>query len=140
MSRSYVAKALREQIATDARHRCGYCLTSARIIGAPMEIDHIIPESLGGPNPPGEPLARVLDVQRPQGESDRRCRPAHPPRTSSDGTTAGKPGTPARSSGQDLDQLDVLVLAETGERGGDRHVNESSSRRTRFCKCHFACS
>lgn len=49
MSRSYIAKALREQIATDARHRCGYCLTSARIIGAPMEIDHIIPESLGGP-------------------------------------------------------------------------------------------
>lgn len=49
MSRSYVAKALREQIVEDARHRCGYCLTSARIIGAPMEIDHIIPESLGGP-------------------------------------------------------------------------------------------
>ena len=49
MSRSYIAKALRDQIATDARHRCGYCLTSARIIGAPMEIDHIIPESLGGP-------------------------------------------------------------------------------------------
>jgi hypothetical protein len=49
MSRSYIARALREQIAADARHRCGYCLTSARIIGAPMEIDHIIPESLGGP-------------------------------------------------------------------------------------------
>ena len=49
MSRSYIAKALREQIATDARHRCGYYLTSARIIGAPMDLDHIIPESLGGP-------------------------------------------------------------------------------------------
>jgi len=49
MSRSHIAKALREQIVTEARHRCGYCLTSARIIGAPMEIDHIIPESLGGP-------------------------------------------------------------------------------------------
>ncbi|HWO20213.1 MAG TPA: HNH endonuclease signature motif containing protein [Kofleriaceae bacterium] len=49
MSRSYVAKALREEIAKDARRRCGYCLTSARIIGAPMEIEHIIPESLGGP-------------------------------------------------------------------------------------------
>ena len=76
MSRSYVAKALREQIATDARHRCGYCLTSARIIGAPREIDHIIPESLGGPTL-RENLWLVLDVQRPQGESDRRCRPAH---------------------------------------------------------------
>jgi len=49
MSRSYIAKALREEVAKDARHRCGYCLTSARIIGAPLEIDHIIPESLGGP-------------------------------------------------------------------------------------------
>lgn len=49
MSRSYVAKALREEINKDARRRCGYCLTSARIIGAPLEIEHIIPESLGGP-------------------------------------------------------------------------------------------
>ena len=40
MSRSYVAKALREAITKDARHRCGYCLTSARIIGAPLEIEH----------------------------------------------------------------------------------------------------
>jgi hypothetical protein len=48
MSHSYVGKALREQTAREARHRCGYCLTSARIIGTPMEIDHIIPESLGG--------------------------------------------------------------------------------------------
>jgi hypothetical protein len=77
MSRSYVAKALREEITKDARHRCGYCLTSARIIGAPLEIEHIIPESLGGPHRQGEPLARVLDVQRPQGQSDRRSRPAH---------------------------------------------------------------
>ena len=50
MSRSYIAKALREEIVKDARHRCGYCLTSARIIGAPLEIEHIIPESLGGPS------------------------------------------------------------------------------------------
>ncbi|MBU0677986.1 MAG: HNH endonuclease, partial [Verrucomicrobia bacterium] len=48
MSRSYIPKALREQVAADARHRCGYCLTSSNIIGTPMEIDHIIPESLGG--------------------------------------------------------------------------------------------
>ncbi|MCX4247998.1 HNH endonuclease [Paraliomyxa miuraensis] len=49
MSRSYIPKSLREQVSTDARRRCGYCLTSARIVGAPMEIDHIVPESLGGP-------------------------------------------------------------------------------------------
>ena len=48
MSRSYVAKALREQVAREARYRCGYCLTSARVTGTRMEIDHIIPESLGG--------------------------------------------------------------------------------------------
>lgn len=49
MSRSHVSKALRKRIAVDARHRCGYCLTSSSITGMPMEIDHIIPESLGGP-------------------------------------------------------------------------------------------
>ena len=48
MSRSYIARGLREQIAGEARHRCGYCLTSARITGTPMEIDHLVPESLGG--------------------------------------------------------------------------------------------
>jgi hypothetical protein len=48
MSTSYIPKALRERVAIAARHRCGYCLTQERIIGAPMEIDHIIPEALGG--------------------------------------------------------------------------------------------
>ena len=70
MSRSYVGKALREQVAREARYRCGYCLTSARVTGTRMEIDHIIPESLGGAHRRGESLARLLDVQRSQGESD----------------------------------------------------------------------
>jgi 5-methylcytosine-specific restriction endonuclease McrA len=48
MSRSYVPKGLREQIFAEARHRCGYCLTSSKVTGTPMEIDHLIPESLGG--------------------------------------------------------------------------------------------
>jgi hypothetical protein len=48
MSQSYIPKILRERVATQARHRCGYCLTSEAIVGTPMEIDHIIPESLGG--------------------------------------------------------------------------------------------
>lgn len=48
MSRTYVPKALRERVAAHARHRCGYCLTSEAIVGAPMELDHIIPEALGG--------------------------------------------------------------------------------------------
>lgn len=49
MSGSRVPRALRQQIAAEARHRCGYCLTSSSITGTPMEIDHIVPESLGGP-------------------------------------------------------------------------------------------
>jgi HNH endonuclease len=39
---------LRARVAAQARHRCGYCLTETRIIGALMEVDHIIPRSLGG--------------------------------------------------------------------------------------------
>jgi 5-methylcytosine-specific restriction endonuclease McrA len=44
-----VSRTLRERVAVQARQRCGYCLTTERITGAPMEIDHIIPHSLGGP-------------------------------------------------------------------------------------------
>ncbi len=48
MSRDYIPKALRERVAIQAGHRCGYCLTSSLLVGAPFEIDHILPESLGG--------------------------------------------------------------------------------------------
>lgn len=44
----YIAKRLRQRVALAARHRCGYCLSSERIVGTPMEIDHIVPEVLGG--------------------------------------------------------------------------------------------
>ena len=44
----YVPRALRERVAAQAKHRCGYCLTAAAIVGTPMEIDHIVPRSLGG--------------------------------------------------------------------------------------------
>lgn len=49
MSSSYIPQALRQRVAAQARNRCGYCLTSEAIVGTPMQIDHIIPESLGGP-------------------------------------------------------------------------------------------
>jgi hypothetical protein len=49
MSEARIPRALRQKIADDARHRCGYCLTSEFIVGAPMEIDHLIPLSFGGP-------------------------------------------------------------------------------------------
>lgn len=49
MSKSYIPKALREHIAAQAKYRCGYCLTAEDISGMPMEIDHLMPESLYGP-------------------------------------------------------------------------------------------
>lgn len=48
MSKTYVPKALRNRVATQAHHRCGYCLTQEAIVGTPMEIDHLFPEALGG--------------------------------------------------------------------------------------------
>lgn len=48
MSRTHIPRSLRERLAAEARHRCGYCLTAEAIVGTPMEIDHIIPEALGG--------------------------------------------------------------------------------------------
>jgi len=48
MSQAYISLALRATVADIARHRCGYCLTLERIVGALFTIDHIVPESLGG--------------------------------------------------------------------------------------------
>jgi 5-methylcytosine-specific restriction endonuclease McrA len=50
MVEPHIPKALRERITRQAKHRCGYCLTSEHIVGTPMEIDHIIPQALGGLN------------------------------------------------------------------------------------------
>ena len=48
MSKASIPKELRERVAAQARYRCGYCLTAQAIVGEPMEIDHLIPESLDG--------------------------------------------------------------------------------------------
>lgn len=45
---SFISKVLRDQVADEAKHRCGYCLTAEMVVGAPMELDHITPEALGG--------------------------------------------------------------------------------------------
>lgn len=50
MSQSYVPRAVRLRVAAAAGHRCGYCLTPASLVGAPLEIDHLVPEALGGTN------------------------------------------------------------------------------------------
>lgn len=48
MSSQYIPAILRQRVAETARFRCGYCLTSQQIIGPLLEIEHIIPEALGG--------------------------------------------------------------------------------------------
>jgi len=48
MSISYIPAELRRQVRSDAGRRCGYCLSSEMITGIPLEIEHLIPESLGG--------------------------------------------------------------------------------------------
>jgi hypothetical protein len=45
---SPIPNALRRHVAARAKERCGYCQTQARVIGMPLEIEHIIPEVLGG--------------------------------------------------------------------------------------------
>lgn len=39
---------MREAVARDSQHRCGYCLTPQRYTGIQLVQDHIIPESRGG--------------------------------------------------------------------------------------------
>jgi 5-methylcytosine-specific restriction endonuclease McrA len=48
MSRTHIPRTLRDRVADEARHRCGYCLTAEAVVGTPMELDHLIPEALGG--------------------------------------------------------------------------------------------
>lgn len=48
MSRPRISAWLRERVSEQADRRCGYCQTTEAIIGAPMEIDHIIPYARGG--------------------------------------------------------------------------------------------
>jgi len=43
-----VSKHLRDKIAKEALHRCGYCLTDQRISGAQMQVEHIIPQIKNG--------------------------------------------------------------------------------------------
>jgi len=46
---SYIPVTLQQQVREDAGRRCGYCLGSEMVTGIPLEIEHLIPESAGGP-------------------------------------------------------------------------------------------
>lgn len=45
---SSISERLRQQVSTEARHCCEYCRTCRRIIGMPLVMDHIIPQTKGG--------------------------------------------------------------------------------------------
>ena len=48
MSQTPIPISLRRQVAREAEYRCGYCLCSELLMGMPMELDHLLPESRGG--------------------------------------------------------------------------------------------
>lgn len=48
MSSTSIPADLRRRVSIEARQRCGYCQTQELVIGSPLEIDHLVPESLGG--------------------------------------------------------------------------------------------
>ena len=48
MSRSHISAGLREKLAAEAHHRCGYCQTAEANTGIPLTVDHILPEAKGG--------------------------------------------------------------------------------------------
>ncbi len=47
MSSDYIPTTLRHRLTEQARRRCGYCLSQEAITGFSMEVDHILPKSLG---------------------------------------------------------------------------------------------
>jgi len=47
MTRPAVPADLRRQLAADAGHRCGYCLSDTALTGASLSVDHLIPVSAG---------------------------------------------------------------------------------------------
>jgi 5-methylcytosine-specific restriction endonuclease McrA len=49
VSTTRIPAALRERVADQSRHRCGYCLTAEAVVGMAMNVDHLIPEARGGP-------------------------------------------------------------------------------------------
>jgi len=43
-----VSTRLRQQVAAQARYRCGYCQTQEEVSGIPLTIEHIEPKAQGG--------------------------------------------------------------------------------------------
>lgn len=47
-----LSESVRRMVLGRASYRCEYCLTSQRVIGMPLVVDHILPKSLGGGDDP----------------------------------------------------------------------------------------
>jgi len=45
-----IGKNLRQRIAERAQYRCGYCLAREDLLGDFLQVEHILPKSLGGTN------------------------------------------------------------------------------------------
>lgn len=45
---SQVSRKLRDQLASEAHHRCGYCLMLEVVSGIPLTVEHILPQAKGG--------------------------------------------------------------------------------------------
>jgi hypothetical protein len=45
---AHVPVELRRQVAEDAGHRCGYCLSDELLTGVPLAVDHIVPAAKAG--------------------------------------------------------------------------------------------
>ncbi len=48
MLRTYISVELRHLVRADARSCCGYCHTPEMFLGMPLDIEHLVPEALGG--------------------------------------------------------------------------------------------
>lgn len=48
MTPGYITRAVRERVRAEAHDRCGYCLAPQSQAYDTLEIDHIIPEAMGG--------------------------------------------------------------------------------------------
>jgi hypothetical protein len=46
---AYISAQLREQVIANAGDRCAYCQSRQDLLGVSFEVDHIVPESAGGP-------------------------------------------------------------------------------------------
>ena len=48
MSKTFIPRSIKEKVAAQALHRCGYCQLQQDVAGIQLHVEHIIPEAAGG--------------------------------------------------------------------------------------------